>query len=45
MNIIEKIVKIVAGLSGLGDRRFKSERREKKHKYTKPERRCRYRRK
>ena len=40
MNIITKIVKKV-----LGERRFESNRRVKKHKYEKPERRCRYRRK
>ena len=40
MNIIEKIVKMITG-----ERRLESDRREKKHKYEKPERRCRYRRK
>ena len=44
MNIIEKIVKMVAGLSGLGERRVESDRREKKRKYKKPNRRSARRR-
>ena len=40
MNIIEKLVKKI-----LGDRRFESDRREKKRKYKKPNRRGTHRRK
>ena len=39
MNIIEKLVKKI-----LGDRRFESDRRMKKHKYKKPNRRSARRR-
>lgn len=39
MNIIEKLVKKI-----LGDRRFESDRREKKRKYKKPNRRSARRR-
>ena len=40
MNIIKKIVKKI-----LGERRFESDRREKKRKYKKPNRRSTHRRK
>jgi len=40
MNIIEKLVKMI-----FGERRFESDRREKKRKYKKPNRRSAYRRK
>jgi len=40
MNIITKIVKMITG-----ERRFESDRREKKRKYKKPNRRSAYRRK
>ena len=40
MNIIKKIMKSI-----LGERRFESDRREKKRKHKKPERRSTHRRK